>query len=420
MRYPNPTFLSKASDIRYKRGRLILIVVTCLVVLLTLVLFISKISSMQEGYKERFPELVGAATSETDDVKFTVADYDAIASQRLADATTTTEETTTESVFAPIVSATTSEPDSESTAETSQNNSPERWPEEDNIYFGNSYPLQTISHEERDTALDVLKQQITDYIKDHPSERIGFRYVSLNSNETLGCNDLEMILPSGAYALPIEMLYYRGIADGTYTTSSVRTYNGDRVPGNRSYIADTYQPGKQFYMSYLAKLAIIYNDNLALGFLLDYMGGTEAICPSIAEISGYINYEDTYIYQNVKGKNIKSNHLSSCYDMAAYMRAFYYDYLTEPSVYQPLLNSLANSEMKSGINNIFEGSKTHPVLNITGTNQDSDAYFAMSLVDGTEPFIVCIYAECASADRAGTIQADLSTYLARFISNCHK
>lgn len=423
MRYPNPTFLNKASDIRYKRGRLLFIAITCLVVLFTVSLFIYKIASMQKIYEEKYPELVGAATSETKDNEFVVPDYDAIAASILADSTTTTEETTTETTpLGPIVVEVSPTP-IPLPNDITQNNAPDGFPPEDNSYFNNSYSLQTISHEERDMALDILKQQITDYIKDNPNERICFRYINLSSNETLGVNDLEVILPSFAYVLPVEMLYYRGVANGLYSKIEVRTYQGEKAPGNSSFIADYYEPGKQFYMLNLARIAIRYNDNLALSYLLDYMGGIDTLCPTINGFSGYIDYAQTQVYKDFQGNTISANHTSSCYDMVQFMETFYYSYLREPDVYQTMLNSLATSNVSSGISNIFTNgiscNKANMVLNVTGANDDRHAYFAMALVDGDEPFVVAIYSECQSRDRAATIQSDLSTYLARFISNCH-
>ncbi|MCQ2482265.1 MAG: serine hydrolase [Clostridia bacterium] len=421
MKYPNPTFLNKASDIRYKRGRLTIIIVTCLVVLLTAVLFVAKISSMQDYYREKYPNLVGAATSEENAADFTIKDYDAIASDNMTETSAATSvETTETTALGPIIAETTPEVTTEESTTATQNNSPDRLENEENIYFSNYYPLQTISHEDRDMALDVLKQEISDYIKEHPEERIAFRYVNLNSNEALGCNDLEIILPSASYILPIEMLYYEGIAQGTYSSTEVRTYQGDAILGGRSYIADNYEPGKQFYMQNLAALAIKNNDYLAIKYLLDYMGGISTISSSLSEMSGYIDYSETYTYEDYNGDTIKSSNTSSCYDMVQYMQIFYYNYLRSSSTYQQLLNDLANSNMSSGINNIFSKDTNNLTLNVTGTDDERHAYFAMTLVDGEEPFIVAIYSECASSDRAGVIQSDLSTYLLRFISNCHK
>ncbi|MCQ2534060.1 MAG: serine hydrolase [Clostridia bacterium] len=424
MRYPNPTFLNKASDIRYKRGRLLFIAITCLVVLFTLGLFVYKIASMQEVYKREYPELVGAATSESKSYDFEVPDYSSIAASIAADATTTTEMTTTETTpLAPVIIEVTPTPVPESTTEMTQNNAPDGFKTEDNSYFNTSYPLQTVSHEDRDMALDVLKQEISDYIKDNPNERICFEYINLASNEALGINELEVILPSFAYALPIEMLYYRGIANGLYSTIEVRTYQGEAATGNSSYIADNYEAGKQFYMLNLARYAIRYNDNLALSYLLEYMGGIDTLAPSLNQFSGYIDYASTQVYTDYTGATISSSHTSSCYDMAKIMEAFYYNYLREPETYQHLLNSLDTSNVNSGITNIFSNGASCPpanmVLNVSGTNDTRHAYFAMALVDGEEPFIVAIYSECVNKDRASTIQSDLSTYLARFISNCH-
>ena len=417
MKRPNPTFLTKAVEIKEKRHNRIKIAVIVIVILSLLTIFVIKVASMQEIYREQFPDLVGAGTATTAETEGSTESEES--EEIPATETAEISEETTEEVLAPVVAQDDNPEteDAEETEDTEQNNMPDTFIEADPVSFSGSYPLQTISHEDRDVRLDQLKQDVLNYLDEYSNERIAFRYINLASNETLGINDLEPIVPGGAISLPISIAYYERIDKGWTVPTSTVTYQGEDAPEGSSYIADTYEAGKQFYLRTCANLAVTMNDNLALQYMLDAMGGLENNWSTISSISSYINYTESVIYTDYAGELQRGPHRTSAYDLAAYAEYLYTSYINDPDLYQPLINDMAASEKPTGIRTAF-GEDTL-ILHVSGTDVEYSAYTDVAIIDAQEPVVLVIYCECSSADRAATIQADLATYLARYLSYCH-
>ncbi|HAW16584.1 MAG: serine hydrolase [Clostridiales bacterium] len=414
MKRPNPTFLTKAVEIREKRHHRARVIIIVLVVLTLLTVFILKVASMQKLYKEEYPELVGAGTSTAGTTE--ESEEETRETSEATETADTTEETT-EQILAPVVATETTVQTEAATESTAQNNSPDPFTEAESVTFRSSYPLQTISHEDRDVRLDDLKQSVTDYINSNPGERIAFRYINLSSNETLGINDLEPIVPAGSFSLPISIAFRQRINNGWNTDTATVTYQGEDAPEGSSYIADTYESGKQFYLRTCQYLALTRNDNLALSYMLNAMGGIENNWTTIGSISSYINYTESIIYRDRNDNLQRGPHRSSVYDMAAYAEYLYINYINYPDVYQSIINDMSESQMPTGFSTAFaEGTL---ILHVSGRNVDYEAYTDVAIIDAEEPVVLVVYCECASADRAATIQADLATYVARYLTYCH-
>ena len=65
MKYPNPTFLNRASGIKHTRRNVIIIVSSVLAFIALILVFVFKLASDQKKYAKEYPELVGAATATT-------------------------------------------------------------------------------------------------------------------------------------------------------------------------------------------------------------------------------------------------------------------------------------------------------------------------------------------------------------------
>lgn len=411
--YPNPTFLTKATKIRKNRHTKIVIFIVVAVLLALIIAFVIWGARMQDKYRKKYPEMVGAAntTPTTLDLSFS----------RHTEATETAEtipvETTVEETIpAPVINET-SETTEETTETTVQVNTADVFEEQENAYFKNAYPLQTISHEERDKMLDVLKQNVVDYQKNGDRIKVSFSYINLKNGETMGINDLEPVVPGGAWALPMSIIYDELCTTGTVSMKSEITYNGDQSSGNSSYIAQTYTSGKQFYMRTIQNLAIARNDSIALQYLISVNGGSDTSWRKISTISSYINFNESVIYTDYTGVQKRGSFRTSTYDMANYLKYLYYGYLNKPSVYQTLMNDLYYSEIASPYSVVFDGAS---VYHISGRNETTHSYIDAAIIDGDEPFIIVISVECSSYDQAQIAIADLSTYLNRYISSCHQ
>lgn len=446
MRYPNPTFLQKASGIRHTRRNRTLIIIGVLLTVTLICVFVSRVAAMQDKYREKYPDLVGAATSTADpNATPTPAHRRTGITLPTTESTTETTESTTEPTetteppIGPVIQSEdpteTAEPDgSEATVESgtvetdadgnpvetteTQNNAPDPFVEaENNFYFYNTHPLQTVSHEQRDIMLDNLKQEIQDYINNTENERICFRYISLLSNEELGINELAPIVPAGSYALPVLTLMWERASSGQLSLTGTATYAGGTEEGHFSSIVDEYSEGKQFYTRTLAYLAAARGDNLALNFIIEKLGGIEKIVPLISEISSYISFTSPVIYTDYSGLQQTGTNRSSLYDMTNFAAYLYHGYINSSDTYQYFLNDLAASEMPTAFGRAFGGDTR--IIHCSGRNDQLHAYTDIAIIDCEEPIVLAVYCECESADRAETIQADIATYVSRFITACH-
>lgn len=408
--FPNPTFLDKAEGIKKERHTRFVIGAAIVVLIVLSVIFIRAGARMQEIYERDFPDLVGAATTTTTEPSVTDEEI-----TEPVDATEPVEVTSepTEEILAPVIITETTEETIDLT-----DLSAAVFEEAEPFYFRTSYPLQTISHEQRDVLLDYLKQSVQDYIMSNPNERICFRYVNLDNGETTGINDLDPIVPAGSFALPIELTYWHRVSMGFGSPNYVITYDGSYVPGNSSAIAALYPPGKMFYLRTLANLAITENDDYALSVILERSNGIDTVWNYISGISGYTNYTENATYTDYAGTLMSGPGRTSCYDMAAYAAALYYGYIMEPQTYQPLINDLYYSSIRSPFSTSF--GEDVPVLHVSGRNETFHAYTDIAIIDASEPVVLIVYSECASLDRAQTIQADISGYVADYLNSCHE
>ena len=409
---PNPTFLQKAEGLKNMRRKRTLIIILSVLAVVLVAIFISSVASMQDKYRERFPELAGAATSTTESwERYTRGTHETTTE-------TTTEATTTETTpLAPVIVTTTTEETTQSTPATSQNNSPDIFVEAEDFHFSNHYPHRTVSYQERQVLLDGLKEQVTRFQKDNPDMRICFDVVLLSTGETLGVDELDPVIPSACWGLPIGIVASERASSGRLSMSQTVTYSSSGSSGVSSYIASTNAPGKQFYLRTIQRYALALNDALALGYLTDSMGGLESVIPDVDEISGYISYNDKKIYQDFRGLEFSSTGLSTCYDMANYLKYLYNGYTNDPDVYQGLINDISVSETSSPISEAF-GTDT-PILHMLGRNTEQGAYMDIALIDAEEPIALVIYCEASTPDKAGSAIYTLAGYTRDFIESCY-
>ncbi len=413
MKAPNPTFLTKASGIKQKRHTRALIAFVIVVILSLATVFVMWGAHMQSIYAEKFPDMVGAATS-----KPTKKKAEDTTAEETSSEEETSEETTSDTSPAPFVPGIETMETAEETEETSQDNNPDPLPSYTPVEFLTSHPIQSVSHEERDILLEGLQQNVLNYINANPDERISFRYINLASNETLGINDLIPVIPAGAYALPAGITYCEGVASGLIIPTTNVTYMGEGAPGNNSFITSTYQPGKIFYLGTCLTLSITHNDSLAYNYLLNNIGGTEAVWEHMYPVSGYINYTVSVTYEDYTGTILRGSGRTCVYDLASYMEYLYYGYINDCDTYLPLIGAMESSEVPCAFSSSFsEGTR---ILHVSGRNEESHSYTEVALIDGDEPVILVISCECASYDRANTIMAALSGYLNDFLSACHQ
>lgn len=414
MKRPNPTFLKKAEGIKTSRKRRTLIIIAVLVVLTFAIIFVKSIASAQERYRLQYPGLVGAATSTTT----AYSEYQRPVHTTTETTTETTTIATTTQLHAILAATPTPPPDPESTAVTSQINSPDPFTEYSNFTFSPPGVL-TATYQERAVGLDELKEKIESYQKSHPEMRICYDFIMLSSGEHLGIDELDPVVPSGAMAIPVEIVYYDKNAGITGPLSEVVTFDGN-YNGSRSssYIAKTYAYGKQFYMRTILNFAICKNDSVALNYVIEKIGGLDEAIAAVDEISNYISYNDSILYSDYRGRQYRAPGTISCYDMGNYMSYMYREFLNNPQINQRLINDLADNEMESPLAAAFPAGTR--ILHVLGRNTERGAYLECAIVDYNEPIVLVIYVETSSPDAAGTAIATIGGYTQKYMEMCYR
>lgn len=420
MKYPNPTFLKTARDVKNKRRTRILILCVIVSVIILFMTFVLTIAKKGREYAKLYPELVGAATAERTERSSLAAlrpDYFEQTTTTEETTTTTEETTTTTELMASVVETTTEDPNATTTEEVVSNEPEQFTPYAEDFHFSNSTALQTVSHTRRDQLRDDLRYNVFNYANELEGTRLSFYYINLENNEFIGINELEPIVPAGAFALPVSIAFYQMCEDTTAYLYDVVTYDGTNGY-NSSVIEAEYNPGKQFYLRTLSYYMLAHTDTAAFNMLLNRIGGIDRVLPRINEISSYIAFDATTSYTNYLGQDMLGSNRSSVYDMALYAEYLYYAYLNDPEIYQDIINDLAYSEAPSAVANAFGESR--PTLSISGQNDNFGAYTELSIVDAEEPIVVCIYCECDSRSTASVIMADIATYVSRYIASCYE
>ena len=413
MKRPNPTFLQKAPKIQSsRRKRTLSIVLIALGVTLTL-MFFRKVSYDGQTYAEMFPDLVGAAKRETT----TYEEY-----RRPVHTTTesttesTTEETTT--ILAPSLAPTT-ESTTEAPSTKVQNNSPDPIIENPGYAFKKTNWHQTATYQKRAVMLDNLREKVKAVDEEQTYMRICFEFISLEHGDSIGYRNLEPVLPSGAYAIPIELVWYDQYSKGKQDLAGVSTYQrSSKGAYSASYIGHTFKYGKQFFHRNALNYAISKNDSIALNFIIESMDGMEKIIPEIDKISGYVSYDSENLYQDYRSRRYKTKGRTSCYDMAEFLRYLYNGYINSPDVYQMIINDMYYNELASPLKGSF--APDTPILHVQGRNLDMGAYMDCAIIDCEEPIAIVVYVEASNEENAYAIMQQIGRYTAEFVTSCYK
>lgn len=412
MKRPNPTFLQKAPKIHSSRRRRTLSIVLITLGVTMIIMFFRKVSYDGQTYAQMFPDLVGAAKRETT----TYSEYRRPVHTTTETTTeTTTSETTT--ILAPSFA-----PTSESTSETpttkQQNNSPDPILENPSYTFKKATWHQTATYQKRAVLLDALREKVKSVDTEQTYMRICFEFISLKNGDRIGYRNLEPILPSGAYAIPIELVWYDQYANGKQDLAGVSTYGKESKGAySASYIGHTFRYGKQFFHRNSLNLAITKNDSIALNFVIDSMDGMDKIIPEINKISGYVGYDSKILYSDYRSRRYKSAGRTSCYDMANYLQFLYNGYINSPDIYQRLINDMYYNEMVSPFKASF--AQDTPILHVEGKNTNMGAYLECAIIDCEEPIGLIVYVENSYEENVTAVMQQIARYVAEFVRACY-
>ncbi len=437
MKNPKSNYIGDARRIRRKRRILQGIVAGAVVVVLGFIIFFTYILKLKEDIDESFPDYTSYETSETDATSSSDPSSPSSEPSETTAPTTTTSAATTETQdpemtttepgesSSDITSGEGSDPsetgdpsettDGSETSETTVSLLPDEPTERDPVLFPSKYPLQKVTHDERDQAYAAMKQAVKKYIETHAGARIGFYYLNLSTSEAFGFNDTQPFVVGSCIHLPMVKLLYDDVRAGRMTMDRVVTYHTSDSKV-RSAVSN-YPDGKQFYLSQLADLAIKDGDGVAMNMLFDPMGGMDDVFNRLKSMTLCIDYTAVQNYVDYKKVQQAGAYRSSAYDLAHYTETIYWDYMSYPEHYQSLIDSLAHCNSNWGVAKQFPADTL--VLHRAGSNVTFHSEADVAIILSAEPVIISVTVEADTPDEAREIQAALGALVYNFISYCH-
>lgn len=435
MKNPKSNYIGDARRIRRKRRILQGIIAGAVVVILGFIIFFTYILKLKEDIDESFPDYTSYETDETPDSS--------------SDPTSTTSdpgESTVPATTAPTTSTETSDPemttaepggssdtsseggsettetadpsattDDSETSETTVSLLPDEPTERDPVLFPYKYPLQKVTHAERDQAYAAMKQAVKKYIETHTEARIGFYYLNLNTSEAFGFNDTQPFVVGSCIHLPMIKLLYDDVRAGRMTLDRTVTYHTKSSEVHS--VVTTYPDGKQFYLSQLADLAIKDGDGVAMDLLFESMGGMDNVFNRLKTMTLCIDYSAVQNYEDYKKVQQAGAYRSSAYDLAHYAETIYWDYMSYPDDYQGIIDSLARCNANWGVAKQFPADTL--VLHRAGSNINFHSEADIAIVLSAEPVIISVTVEADTPEAAKDIQSALGALVYNFISYCH-
>ena len=422
MKNPKSNYIGDAKRIRRKRHITYGVISGVLALIVAFSIFFAYITRMKKNIDESFPS--DTTTTEISEPGSSSEPLDPEITTEIVPDTTPesdpTSDTTADTEITPDPTDTETVPGDtgeSTTGETTVNLLPDDWSDMEPVLFPTKYPLQTVTHAERDQSFANLKHAVKKYIEEHDEARISFCYINLNTNEYFGYNDVQPFVVGSCIDLPLVMMLYDDVRAGRVSLQTAMAYNSSyNVPGANSLIAQGPE-GKQFFLDQLAYLALRDGDAVAMNMLFERMGGVSDTLDRLRTITPCIDFSAIQNYVDYKGIQQAGANRSSTYDLASYAEMLYWRYMSYPDTYQNLINALAASTGTSGVGKYFPTGTL--VLHRPGSNIDFHCETDVAIILSDEPVVISVAVEADTPEAAQDIQAALGALVYNFISYCH-
>jgi len=418
MKNPKSNFVTDARHVWQKRQVMHIIITIGVIAILLFIAFFLYMTLVKEEIDDKFSEdnVTETSTSGESDSSDPSGSTETAPSESESGPTEPVE---TSGTSGTDVSDPSTDPSSDPTSDptTGQNLLPQEWDEGEDVILPQRYPLQTVSHSERDQAYSLLKQSVKDYIAAHPDSRIGFYYINLRSNEAFGFNETSPFVVGSAINMPFTMLLFDRVAQGTISLQRVYEYRSGDWPANFSSVIKDGAEGQQYTMRELIHYAVSDGDGIAMDMIFPSIGEENAVIREMSQISGYVDFGATQTYMDAFGQWQTGDHRSSAYDMATYAEALYLRYLSHPDDYQYLINDLGRCSSTWGIGSYFPDDAV--ILHRTGSNTNYSAECDVAIICSDEPVVVVVTCEAPSTEAGREHEAALGALVYNFLHFCH-
>ncbi|MEA4889269.1 MAG: serine hydrolase [Clostridiaceae bacterium] len=268
----------------------------------------------------------------------------------------------------------------------------------------------TLSPAERQSRITAAGAEATQLLQGHTEGRFSIFYQSLTGGETWAYQEEEPFVAASSIKLGINTYLYTKIASGEISPDEILAYD------NRAYPTGDYEGGTGTIQSMAngtkmtvretSGLSIRISDNCGTNMVIRRLGGIDAINPWLSQISGKVDYRKEVSYTNYAGQAKNGRHRTCALDLGLQAVNLYRLWQADPDHYQPLVDDLCQTEFDFGIQKGIPADIR--VAHKIGTNGTYSAENDVGIVFTSEPFVLCVMTEMASAAKAHEIQADIA------------
>lgn len=234
----------------------------------------------------------------------------------------------------------------------------------------NKIKVKEVSVRERDATLD---EEIQSYLQslNIDMEDIAYTICDQENGEVYSYSEEAEFTAASTYKLPLAMLYYDKIRQGTLSLDSTYCYRASMYEEN-SVLVGKYAVNTLIPLSDILEDLIVYSDNVAGHILFEYLGGWEKF------------KEDTLEYT----QSMSDNYLSSDNVMTTHQMSDILNYLYQnKDDYSELIENMKKSKVNDYLDSEIQVGmpQKYGALN---------AYCnAAGFVDATHPYTIVVYTQ---------------------------
>ncbi|MCR4435471.1 MAG: class A beta-lactamase-related serine hydrolase [Clostridiales bacterium] len=241
---------------------------------------------------------------------------------------------------------------------------------------------------------DPLKTDLENYIKNFKGQ-YGIYYMNLRDGECFGINDKDEYVAASTVKIPIGLLLFKMMEDGTANPDDTLTYLKEDYEEGTGEIRWTGKFGEKYRIRELAKLMVESSDNVATNMLLRYIGR-----------------------QNVKefmrksgGRVVKDDANVSCpLDMAIYMNDVY-RYCNGSELGKELMGYFENTKFNDRIPKLLP--PNIPVAHKTG--DQAQVACDVGIVFTEKPYVLSVMSKNIDEKQADFVIANISKKVYDFV-----
>lgn len=232
----------------------------------------------------------------------------------------------------------------------------------------NKVKLQQTTVRERDEALD---EEIQTYLQSMniDMEDVAYTICDQENGEVYSYNEDVEFIAASTYKLPLAMLYYDKVQEGSITLDTTYCYRANMYEES-SVLAANYAINSQIPLSEILEDMIIYSDNVAGHILFEYLGGWQKFKEATLE------YTQATSENYLSMENVMTTHQMSDVLNCLYQNRSNYTDLIE-NMKKSKTNDYLDSEIQIGMPQKYGALNTY--CNAAG------------FVEATHPYTIVVY-----------------------------